>query len=244
MSVAFREVWSRDGMTARIYYQSYGSINVKTLLIDLAQRRHVLSTMHGMVNVRFVCNNYAPPDLWCALHSQGFREKYLDSLMSQLRIAPGDYACLGTGVDMDDLAMASDEYRDVWVAAFTTAGVESNALRTGVDKASMYEVDGRFERVGTINIILITNASLTEAAMARALITITEAKCAALQDLGITSSYTPGLIATGTGTDNVMVVPGNGIRITYTGGHSKIGELIGRAVYESVKEAVSKHRPT
>ncbi len=96
--------------------------------------------------------------------------------------------------------------------------------------------------MGTINIILITNASLTEAAMARALITITEAKCAALQDLGIESSYSPGLIATGTGTDNVIVVPGNGIRITYTGGHSKTGELIGRVVYESVKEAVTRHR--
>lgn len=100
-----------------------------------------------------------------------------------------------------------------------------------------------FERVGTINIILITNALLTEAAMARALITITETKCAALQDLGIESSYSPGLIATGTGTDNVIVVPpGNGIRITYAGGHSKAGELIGRVVYESVKEAVTRHR--
>lgn len=135
MNVAFREVWSRDGVTARIYYQSYGGINVKTLLIDLAQRRRVLSTMHGMVNVRFVCNNYAPPDLWCALHSQGFREKYLDTLMGQLGgVPPHDHACLGTGVDMDDLAVASDEYRDVWVTALTTAGVESNALRTGIDK--------------------------------------------------------------------------------------------------------------
>ncbi|WP_054853564.1 hypothetical protein [Vulcanisaeta distributa] len=88
MNTAFREVWSRDGMTARIYYQSYGGANVKTLLIDLAQSRRVLSTMHGMINVRFVCNNYAPPDLWCALHSQGFREKYLDTLMVQLGGVP------------------------------------------------------------------------------------------------------------------------------------------------------------
>ncbi len=41
--------------------------------------------------------------------------------------------------------MASDEYRDVWVTALTTAGVESNALRTGIDRASTYEVDGVFE---------------------------------------------------------------------------------------------------
>ncbi|GAB6943304.1 adenosylcobinamide amidohydrolase [Vulcanisaeta sp. JCM 14467] len=178
MGAAFRDVWSRDGVTARVYYQSYGGVGVKTLLIDLQSRRRILSTMHGMVNVRFVCNNYAPPDLWCALHSQGFRERYLDALMSQLGVSPGDYACLGTGVDMDDLAVVSEEYRDVWVVAFTTAGVESNALRTGIDRASTYEVDGRFERLGTINVILITNASLTDAAMARAVMTITEAKVA------------------------------------------------------------------
>ena len=47
--------------------------------------------------------------------------------------------------------------------------------------------------------------------------------------------------ATGTGTDNIIVVTGtNGPRVSYTGGHSKIGELIGKAVYEAVVEALKK----
>jgi adenosylcobinamide amidohydrolase len=47
--------------------------------------------------------------------------------------------------------------------------------------------------------------------------------------------------ATGTGTDNIMVVSGTtGPKVSYTGGHSKIGELIGKAVYEAVVYALEK----
>jgi adenosylcobinamide amidohydrolase len=77
--------------------------------------------------------------------------------------------------------------------------------------------------------------------MARALITITEAKTAAFEDLRIPSSYTKGVQATGTGTDNIIIAGGTmGPRVTYTGGHSRIGELIGKAAYEAVIEALGK----
>ncbi|MBW1797031.1 MAG: adenosylcobinamide amidohydrolase, partial [Deltaproteobacteria bacterium] len=46
--------------------------------------------------------------------------------------------------------------------------------------------------------------------------------------------------ATGTGTDNIIVVRGTGIEIDIAGGHSKIGELIAKAVHEGVKEAIFK----
>ncbi|NIA19721.1 MAG: adenosylcobinamide amidohydrolase, partial [Xanthomonadaceae bacterium] len=46
--------------------------------------------------------------------------------------------------------------------------------------------------------------------------------------------------ATGTGTDNIIVVEGEGLSIDNTGGHSKMGELIARAVYQGVFEAVHR----
>jgi len=47
--------------------------------------------------------------------------------------------------------------------------------------------------------------------------------------------------ATGTGTDNIIVITGtNGPRVSYTGGHSKIRELIGKAVYETVVDALKR----
>ncbi|MFP3215720.1 MAG: adenosylcobinamide amidohydrolase, partial [Vulcanisaeta sp.] len=91
---------------------------------------------------------------------------------------------------------------------------------------------------GTITIRLLTNAKLTAGAMARALVTITEAKVAALQDLDVRSSYNPKVQATGTGTDNAVIISDWGPLITYTGGHSKIGELMAKTVYEAVKEAI------
>ena len=77
--------------------------------------------------------------------------------------------------------------------------------------------------------------------MTRAMISATEAKTAALMDLDVRSSVAPRRHqATGTGTDNILVVQGTGIPIKLAGGHSKMGELIARAVYQGVAEAVSR----
>jgi len=100
---------------------------------------------------------------------------------------------------------------------------------------------GAFYEPGTINIIVLTNMKLSKRAMTRAIIAATEAKTAALEDMDIRSAYTPLLNqATGTGTDNVLVVQGEGKAIQNAGGHSKMGELIGKAVYDGVKGAVLK----
>jgi iron complex transport system substrate-binding protein len=115
-----------------------------------------------------------------------------------------------------------------------TAGVESNALRTSADEGLFYEP-------GTINVVLLTNMKLTPRAMSRAIVTVTEAKTAAMQDLDIRSAYNPRLLqATGTGTDEVLVVEGRGKLIDNTGGHCKMGELIARAVYDGVRDAVDR----
>jgi adenosylcobinamide amidohydrolase len=65
-------------------------------------------------------------------------------------------------------------------------------------------------------------------------------KVIALEDLDIRSSYNPQIRATGTGTDNAIIVSGEGPRIDYLGGHSKMGELVARAVTSAVKEAIFK----
>jgi adenosylcobinamide amidohydrolase len=90
-------------------------------------------------------------------------------------------------------------------------------MRAGFDEAQCFEEAGKFtcrDREGTINIILLTNAKLTAGAMARALVTITEAKVAALQD--------PKVQAAGTGTDNAVIISGWGPLITYTGGTQRL----------------------
>jgi hypothetical protein len=100
---------------------------------------------------------------------------------------------------------------------------------------------GNFYEPGTINILLLPNAGLSPRAMTRAIISATEAKTAVLSDMDIRSSYLGRQYqATGTGTDNIIVAAGTGIPISNSGGHSKMGELVARAVYQGVKNAVFK----
>jgi iron complex transport system substrate-binding protein len=141
---------------------------------------------------------------------------------------------LFTGADMDNLAVKREKFKDMEVCALVTAGVKSNAVRMSRD-------EGRFYEPGTINIILLPNMKLTSRAMTRAIISATEAKTSALMDLDIRSSYSSLLHqATGTGTDNIIVVRGTGGEIDNSGGHSKLGELIAKAVYQAVQEAICK----
>jgi len=145
-----------------------------------------------------------------------------------------DTSLLFTGADMDNLSVQRRQYKQMSVYVLVTAGVRSNAVRMAEDIGAWYEP-------GTINMIILANMQLTPRAMNRAIISATEAKTAALQDLDIRSSYTAlRNPATGTGTDNIIVVQGTGMRIDNAGGHSKMGELIAKAVYAGVQEAVFK----
>jgi len=141
---------------------------------------------------------------------------------------------LFTGVDVEKGILKSVKENESEILTFVTTDVKSNAMRAGQDKPR-----GKRKQVspGTINIFLFTEVNLSEAAMARSLVTITEAKVEALQDLDVRSSYNPGYQATGTGTDNIVVVSGKGARIERLRGHSKLSRLIALTVIEAIKES-------
>ena len=213
----------------------------KTLLLSLSRPMTVLSTLEGQrQGVRMVANHFFPPPAWGLGHRRG-----LDSLrrgvMGVLEVDPRETAMLFTGADMDHVAVAKKRYRDLEVTALVTAGVRGNAMRMGVDEGLFYEPDGRGkEGPGTINILLLGNCRLSPGAMSRAIITATEAKSAALQDLDIRSSAGRSQ-ATGTGTDNILVIEGDGPEIDGSGGHTRMGELIAAAVSQGVREAIRRH---
>jgi ABC-type Fe3+-hydroxamate transport system substrate-binding protein/adenosylcobinamide amidohydrolase len=206
----------------------------KSLIIDFKTPVAVISTLEGPRHgILTVGNHYTPPPGWGISHYLGLaKDRAL--LYRVLKINGQTTSFLFTGADMANLSVQQSTFKDIKVYALVTAGVEGNALRLSQD-------EGRFYEPGTINILLLTNCRLTPRAMSRALIAATEAKTAALQDLDIRSSEHPLTYqATGTGTDNIIVVEGRGPAIDNAGGHSKMGELIGRAVYQGVREAVAK----
>lgn len=241
----------RDGLWEKtLIIQFYGRDGLQEgeAVPFMRSRRRVLSTTDGFVDAVTVVNHSAHPSLWKKVcqemkteHEVGgkvYARKIKEGIADRLGIRSEDIVQMGTAADMDNLAVVTKRYEPFVVVALVTAGAKTNALRTGVDEGT--HIEGELPK-GTVNILILTNARLTDGAMVRTIVTATEAKTAAFEDLNVPSSYTKEVQATGTGTDSVIVVSGTrGPRVTYTGGHSKIGELIGKAVHEAVVEALEK----
>ena len=229
------------GIKGEIVNHQVRGTPANAFILHLPEARNVLSSWQGFKKVTAVCNCYVPESLQEFLHDRPSNWKtYLKEVLNELDLPLDKVAALSTGVNMKDLAWTEKVFDELWVLAFVTAGVKTNAMRIGKDKASSIERGGLFDRIGTINTILLTSASLDLATLAASFITITEAKNVALQELDIRSSYNPRWQATGTGTDQIIVVSGRGNRCTYVGGHSKIGELMAQAVTSATICAIKK----
>jgi iron complex transport system substrate-binding protein len=209
-----------------------------TLLLQFNRPMRVLSTLEGeRNNVRFAGNHSFPPPAWGLGHEAGY-PALRDHTLKVLGLEGADTALLFTGASMDNLAVVEQRFAEMQVTALVTAGVSGNAQRMGAD-AGLYYEEPPTEKPGTINILLLTNRQLSSGAMSRAVITASEAKSAALADLDIRSGPSPTINpATGTGTDNIIVIEGDGPPAELSGGHSRLGELIARAVHAGVVEAV------
>tara|TARA_R110000772_G_scaffold149739_1_gene260417 strand:- start:36 stop:731 length:696 start_codon:yes stop_codon:yes gene_type:complete len=142
-----------------------------------------------------------------------------------------------TAASMDSFRMAKQSTQGVDIIVLVTSGL-ANSRRVG-DRAEHRTIAAESKEVGTINIIMMTSAILTGAAMVEAVLMITEAKTAALQDAGILSPIS-NKIATGTGTDSVAVVSGQGPdTINYCGKHVLFGEILGRMVTDTVASSIA-----
>ncbi|MFA7270382.1 MAG: adenosylcobinamide amidohydrolase [Sterolibacterium sp.] len=223
----------------------------KTLVVTFPEQRRTLGTFDGLVEAKAVINHSAHPLLWQKVSKEFMNEDGLDGrayirhiyekTAGMLKLSRTQINAMATAADMDNLAVVTKEYGPLSVTVLATAGAKSNAIRTGVDAGTHIEGESNESTHGTINIMVLTNAQLTDGAMARTIVTVTEGKTAAMEDLKVPSTYTNTVQATGTGTDSVVVVSGTtGPRASIAGGHSRIGELIGKATYEAVVEALGK----
>ena len=164
--------------------------------------------------------------------------QYAAECIRKIGLDPFRDVGLGTAVTMDKAAIVSESFGDLSVSAVVTAGVEGNGGRAG-DPASFDEAKKYYSEHGTIVIILIVNADLPDHALARCIVTATEAKTCALQELMASSRYSTG-IATGSGTDQIAVLcdRSSALHLENAGKHSKLGELVGRCVLKAVKDAL------
>jgi len=150
----------------------------------------------------------------------------------------GNVVGMMTSAPMFSFRTEELECDGVSVVAFLTAGV-ANAKRAG-ESAEWRKFEDLPSIKGTINVMAVTNAELSAAAMAESIITITEAKSAVLHELGVRSPYS-GQLATGTGTDSVAVVSGKGpVKVKFCGKHVLFGEMLAKVVHESLMSSLLK----
>jgi len=208
--------------------------------------RNVLSTswMNGgyRENLEAVFNHQISLEACEVCHTgDGSVQRYLDGVARNLGLDPETATGLITRAEMKNTAIVTESFRDLTVTAIVTAGIARNGGRAG-DPASYYENGDSVESVGgTINTIILINASLPEYAMTRAVMTATEGKAAALQQLMARSIYSTG-IATGSGTDMIVIIadPGSSRHLSNAGQHSKLGELIGLTVMQATAAALER----
>jgi adenosylcobinamide amidohydrolase len=169
--------------------------------------------------------------------------QYHVMVATKLGVEPMEMALMGTAANMNYMAHKLAEFLDLRVDAFVTAGVESNATRSG-DPARWYEADNGVEHApvapGTINTIVLVNKPLTPGAQAKAAVMISEAKAAALAELAVPSGVSSHL-ATGTGTDQFILAAPIDLSarpLQNAGSHMKLGELLGVAVRAATIEAL------
>lgn len=129
--------------------------------------------------------------------------------------------------------MSGDQFS---IICCTTVGT-GNAARAGTPRTTFPAY-----QAGTINIMLWIDAKLTPAAMINGILTATEAKTAALQDLRVRDEL--GQAATGTTTDSLVLAVTQSERYERThlfaGTATTIGNGIGRLVCQAVYEAASR----
>lgn len=220
----------------------------RTISIPFQGPRKVLST--SLVNggyredlkLVFNHNSCGEGDKGMVMKGNSYQE-HMEITAVELGFDPQTAASMGTAVAMENAVIAVERFSDLTVTAIVTGGVEGNGGRVGDPTEHYLTVDkAKLHKPGTINIILVVDADLPPGMLARALVTCTEAKTAALQELLSGSICSTGL-ATGSGTDQTVVIanPLSPLYFESAGKHSKVGELIGKVVLRSVKEALYQH---
>ncbi|MEO0372741.1 MAG: adenosylcobinamide amidohydrolase [Pseudomonadota bacterium] len=131
--------------------------------------------------------------------------------------------------------LTSRPLRHVTQSDATVDGIHAHAVATvGFSNGERvgHRVDRSHADFGTINVGLRVNTGLTQAALLECMSIVVEARTAAVIEAGHT---TPKGVTTGTGTDCVAVAAAEG-DTRYAGLHTAVGEAVGRAVYDAVRQ--------
>ena len=157
------------------------------LVADLKTPHRVLSTSFGTAVRPRVCASCSTIRAAKAPHitlvtmcsaADGL-DAYHDLICAEAEVRPEHTAAMGTAANMNYAAISTERDVGLEVTAVVTAGVEGNATCAG-DPAAWRETARRIEKAaalaGTINTMMLVSVPLTPAALARAVMTMTEGR--------------------------------------------------------------------
>jgi adenosylcobinamide hydrolase len=217
-----------------------------TLIIDLGRIYRIVSSAPrggGIVRARSILNHQVPANPMTLDHDVAKKwcspARYLGRLAIKVK-AVSPVVGLMTAVPMNQLVVDREQSGAVLVECFCTVGV-TNAVRAG-EQVILRRGRSRSDPPGTINIILVTNATLSVPAMIGGVQVATESKTAALIKNKVRSTTGRACLATGTGTDAVVLASSlaGDHRVQYSGTHTEMGSMIGRLVARCVQKGLNR----
>lgn len=204
-------------------------IKKDTLIISSEGHLKALSSAvlgGGFLRARYILNHHVERNF-----SHDSPALYLKKVALDLGITGGVVGMM-TAADLNNLTVANSVEKGLRVAAVVTGGV-SNAAAAGEENATANIGPG------TINTILLIDGRLAASAMVGAVVTASEAKTAALRELGVKNSN--GQMATGTTTDAIVIAcTGNGASQRYAGTGTPMGGLVGKTAKKAIIEAIQR----
>lgn len=225
-------------------FVSQSRVSRDTLIVDLGTRMRVLSSAPrggGLRTTRFILNHQVPSNPQPNEEGATWEDpsRYLRRLAGSLGV---ELDCVGlmTAVPMTQVVSCREERDGLWVECFATVGV-TNAVRAG-EPPNHGEQRSHQANVGTINLIVVTNACLAAPALVGVVQVATESKTGVLRDQAV-PSWTGAPGATGTGTDAVVAacaLRGCGPWHAYAGTHTELGSMIGLVVGECVISGLAR----
>lgn len=227
------------------------TITSEAIIVELSGKRDVVSSaahnggsrsdLTHLYNYTYSQSPFVKQKIVAKMECPNLQTHYA-RLTQELGLPVDTTASMGTAALLEDAALLHSSFAEIHLSTIVTAGVDHNAARAG-DPPSYDEFTGEnLPTPGTINIMLFIDAHLPAGTATQAIITATEAKSAALQELQAGSLYSNG-IATGSGTDTIMVITRpDAPDILYDAGHhSRLGSAIGQLVKKAVKQALAHH---
>ncbi|HET7629444.1 MAG TPA: heme ABC transporter ATP-binding protein [Bacillales bacterium] len=152
-------------------------------------------------------------------------------------LSPSESVAMMTSADLRHMAVRSYSGDGFSLFCLVTAGVGD-----AVDVSQAFEHPLQPFKPGTINGWIFVDGVLSEEAFIQAVMTATEAKTKALQQLRVFDSVT-NTIATGTATDSLAVAASQrGMSFPYAGTATTIGKAIASVFYECAVQAIENSR--